>query len=122
MMKTNLKPASKLTISIGGDEQHAGHPLYREVLKVLKESGINGATLTKGVVSYGIGRQLHTMMNEVSMGNLPIVIEAVDESGKIEAVAESVAAMLGEHGLVQVQPTQILTTTQVEEKIGRADA
>jgi len=46
-MKPELKPAMKLTISVGEDERHAHHPLYREVVLALHKSGIVGATLTK---------------------------------------------------------------------------
>lgn len=116
MMKRELQPATKLTITIGGDERHAHHPLYQEVLKILHEHGVRGATLTKGVMSYGVRRRLHTMMNEVSMENLPVIIEAVDETQKVEVAAERVAELLGEHGLVQMQPTLIAGRTMVEEE------
>jgi uncharacterized protein len=97
----------KLTVSVGGDERHAHRPLYREVLKVLHEQGISGATLTRGVMSYGCRRRIHSMMNEITMENLPVIIEAVGEQGQTETAAEQIAQMLGEHGLVQLQPTTI---------------
>ena len=52
-MARTLQPATKLTIAIGGDERHAHQPLYKAVLMVLHETGIEGATLTKGAMSYG---------------------------------------------------------------------
>jgi PII-like signaling protein len=52
-MSREPRPAIKLTVSVGGDERHAHHPLYRAVLKALLLQGISGATLTKGVMSYG---------------------------------------------------------------------
>lgn len=97
----------KLTITVGGDERHEHHPLYQEVLRVLHSEGISGATLTRGVMSFGVRRSIHTIMNEIQMENLPIVIEAVDERAKVERVAALVAEMLGEHGLVELHPTMI---------------
>jgi hypothetical protein len=106
-MERKLQPAMKLTISVGGDERHAHHPVYQEVLRVFHNEGISGATLTKGVMSFGVRRSLHSTQNEISMDNLPIIIEAVDAQAKIERVAAQVAEMLGEHGLVELQPTMV---------------
>ena len=41
-----LAPALKLTVSVGGDERRAHRPLFREVLRVLHECGVGGATLS----------------------------------------------------------------------------
>jgi uncharacterized protein len=106
-MGRELQPAMKLTISVGGDERRAHHPLYLEVLRVLHSEGISGATLIKGVMSFGVCRSIHTTMNEITMENLPIVIEAVDESVRVERAAALVAEMLGDHGLVEMRPTMV---------------
>ena len=107
MTAVELLPAVKLTISVGGDERHAHHPLYQEVLRVLQEEKILGATLIKGVMSYGIRRSIHTTLNEVTMENLPIIIEAIDERPRIERAATRVAEMLGEHGLIEMQSSMV---------------
>ena len=111
-MTLELKPAMKLTISVGEDERRAHHPLYREIVLALHESGIAGVTLTKGIMSYGVQRRLHSTKNEIQMENLPIIIEAVDERAKVERAAAVVAEMLGEHGLVEIQPTMIACDKQ----------
>lgn len=115
-MKPVLKPAMKLTISVGEDERHEHHPLYRAVVLALHQAGIAGATLTKGVMSYGVQRRLHTIKNEIQMENLPIIIEAVDERSKVERAAALVAEMLGEHGLVEVQPTMVVGQEKKERE------
>lgn len=100
--------ATKLTVIVGGDERHAHQPLYEVVLQVFREAGVSGATLTKGMMSYGIRRRVHSNLDEVTMENLPVIIEAVDEDEKIRAAAERVAEVLGAHGLVQLQPTSAM--------------
>jgi len=50
------------------------------------------------------------------MENLPIIIEAVDERAKVERAAALVAEMLGEHGLVEIQPTMIACDKQDEQE------
>jgi PII-like signaling protein len=115
-MTRDLLPAMKVTISIGGDERSAHHPLYREVLDIFHREGISGATLTQGAMSYGVGRSIHSIKNEVTMENLPIIIEAVDEREKIERVAALVAEILGEHGLVEMQPTMLACTARKQKR------
>jgi len=115
-MNRELQPATKLTIFIGGDERHSGHPLYQSVIELLRESGITEAIMTKGAMSYGLGRRIHSTLNEVTMENLPLIIEAVDERERVEAAAHSVAEMLGGHGLVQMHPTTALRRRGGEEE------
>lgn len=110
-MAEELVPMMKLTVSVGRDETHARRPLHHEVLRILRECGVRGATLTKGVMSFGVGRRIHSNMDETTMGNLPVVIEAVDELYRVELVAERIVQMLGEHGLVQLQPTMVARRT-----------
>lgn len=109
-----LAPALKLTVCVGGDERHARRPLFREVLKVLRECNVAGATLTKGVLSFGEGRRVHSDMNEVTMENLPFVVEAVGGRVEVERAAVRVAELLGGHGLVQLQPTMLARARGVE--------
>lgn len=103
--KLQLKPAMKLTIFVGADERREHHPLYQEVLRILHDEGIGGATLTRGVMSFGSQRSIHSSKNEITMENLPIIIEAVNDVSKIDRAAALVAEMLGEHGLVDLRPT-----------------
>ena len=115
-MTRDLLPAMKLTISVGGDERRAHHPLYREVLDIFRREGISGATLIQGTMSYGVRRSIHSIKNEVTMENLPIIIETVDEREKIERAAALVAEILGEHGLVEMQPTMLACTVREHER------
>lgn len=115
-MTRELQPALKLTITVGGDERHAHHPLYQEILLVLHREGIGGATLTNGVMSYGVRRSIHSSMNEITMENLPIIIEAVDEPEKVKRAADLVAEILGDHGLVEVHPTMLACHRSAEQE------
>jgi PII-like signaling protein len=116
-MDKELQPASRLTVFVGGDERRAHQPFNAAVLAFFRELGINGATLTKGVMSYGMRRRMHFCINEVSMENLLVVLEAVDESRKIAAAADRVAKLLGAHGLVQVQPTMFVHLAPADREV-----
>jgi PII-like signaling protein len=107
-MDIGLQPATKLTVFVGGDDRRRHRALYRSVTKLLRENGIAGAYLMKGVMSYGSRKQIHSTVNEITMENLPIIIEAIDEQKKIETVAPLIAELLGPHGLIQMQPTKVI--------------
>ena len=121
-MGTYLKPATKLTVFVGGDERSAHHSLHQEVLRLLRDAGLPQATLTKGVMSYGHRRFIHTAMNEITIENLPIIVEVVGEQVKIEGAAGLIAELLGEHGLVQFQSTEIVLRASTERKGATTDA
>jgi PII-like signaling protein len=103
-----LVKASKLTVFVGGDERREHRPLYQVVVDILRQHEVVGATLTKGAMSYGHRELIHSAVNEVTMSNLPIIIEAVDGAEKIHVAAEHIAKVLGQHGMVQTQPTTIV--------------
>src|SRR5947207_14963162 len=106
-MNVALKSMLKLTVFVGSDERYAHRAMHDAVIAVLHERGIAGVTVTKGVMGYGGRRRLHSALNEITMENLPLIIEAVDERAKVESVATLIAEMLGEHGLVEIQRTAI---------------
>jgi uncharacterized protein len=116
----SLLPAMKLTVFVGGDERQAHRALYHEVLELLLDEGIAGATLTRGVMSFGHHRSIHSVLNEITMDNLPIVIEAVDQTATIERAATRVAALIGERGLVTMQPTMIAQPLAVNDQGDKA--
>jgi CrcB protein len=97
-----LEPALKLTIYVGGDERHSHHPLVRDITKALREAGVGGATITKGVMSFGRGRRIHSIQNETTMDNLPLIVEAIGPPAAANAAAAKVAELVGSRGLVDL--------------------
>lgn len=115
-----LQPAVKLTIFVGGDEKREHHSLADEVIRILHQEGIPGATVTKGVMSYGFSRRIHSLLNEITMDNLPLIIEAIGERRKIESVARIIVDVLGEHGLCEFHPTSVLFGRTIERSENNA--
>jgi len=109
---------TKLTIFVGGDERREHHPLYQVVVDILLKHDIAGVTVMKGAMSYGGRRMIHSAQNEITMNNLPIIVEAADRHERIATVAERIATVLGEHGLTQIQPTMIVARGSEERSEG----
>ncbi len=95
----------KLTVTVGGDERHAHQPLYEEVLRVLRAQDLSRATVTRGTMSYGSRRIIHSSQNEITIENLPIIIEVIGEREKVEAAANLIAEVLEGRGLVELRST-----------------
>lgn len=103
--------AAKLTVFVGSDDRRGHRPVFKQVLKVLRERDVACFALLHGAMSFGQRNLVHSERNEVSMNNLPVVIEATDTEEKITAAAEEIAMLLESNGIVQIQPTTIAFAT-----------
>lgn len=87
-----------LKIYVSEDSRYKGHNLYHALVIKLKEIGMAGVTVTRGLESYGESRAIHNMKILDLSSSLPI-IEVIDENSKIEMAIPIVKEMVNE-GLV----------------------
>ncbi|MBI3964095.1 MAG: DUF190 domain-containing protein [Chloroflexi bacterium] len=83
-----------------------GKGLMHAILERLRSEGCAGATVLRGVAGFGAHNRMATTAIEVLALNLPIIIEWVDNSERIERVLPSICAMV-EQGLVTVEDVEI---------------
>ena len=88
-----------LKIYVSEDSRYKGHNLYHALVIKLKEIGMAGVTVTRGLESYGKSRAIHNMKILDLSSSLPIIIEVIDETSKIEMAIPIVNEMVNE-GLV----------------------
>ena len=88
-----------LKIYVSEDSRYKGHNLYHALVIKLKEMGMAGATVTRGLEGYGKSKSIHNMKILDMSSSLPIIIEVIDEAEKIEKVIPIVNEMVNE-GLV----------------------
>ena len=90
--------ATRMRIYLG-ESDHLGHlPLYEAIVKRAREEGLAGATVLKGVLGYGASDHIRTSKLLDLSGDLPMVVELVDEVGKIEAFRPVLARLMEESG------------------------
>lgn len=77
--------AKLLRIFCGTTDKINGLPLYEFLVYEAKREGLAGATVLKGVMGYGATSMVHTAKFLEISQDLPVIIEIVDESAKIEA-------------------------------------
>ena len=106
---TRLEGEGKLLrIFVGESDLWHGRPLYQAIVERVREHGLAGATVVRGIEGFGAHSHLHTARILRLSADLPIVIEMVDTADRIEAVLPLLDEMVGE-GLVTIERVHVLT-------------
>lgn len=96
-----------LRLIVSESRTHDGRPLYRKLLEVLREEGMAGATVLKGIAGFGHDRAVHTVAIEVAAIGLPLVIETVDSQEHIDRVLPKLEALM-EGGVMMLERAHVI--------------
>ncbi|GIU88995.1 MAG: hypothetical protein KatS3mg010_0094 [Acidimicrobiia bacterium] len=96
-----------LRVYIGESDTWQGRPLYQAIVRRLREQGIAGATVLRGIEGFGAHSRLHTARILRLSEDLPIVIEVVDREDRIRDVLPILDEMVTE-GLVTIEDVEVL--------------
>ncbi len=69
-------------------------PLYEMLVYAARRNGMAGATVHKGVMGFGGSSVVHSTKFWETNEKLPVVVEIIDESAKIEAFFEVIKPYL----------------------------
>ncbi len=97
-----------LRIFIGESDKHGRKPLYQAIVEMLREEGMAGATVLRGVEGFGANSHLHTARILRLSEDLPIVIEVADTAEKIEAIMPRLDEMVTD-GMVTLERVEVVT-------------
>lgn len=86
----------QLRIYVRGNDQWHGAPLYAAIVREARTRGLAGATAARGIMGYGTHSTIHEPHLLHTTGELPVVIEIVDEAGRIGAFLPVLDTMIGE--------------------------
>jgi PII-like signaling protein len=96
-----------LRIFVGEADRWQGKPLYEAIVLEARRRGLAGATVIKGFMGFGAHSRIHTAKLLELSQDLPIVVEIVDEPGKIEAFMPDLEKMVGD-GLITLERAEVL--------------
>jgi uncharacterized protein len=96
-----------LRIFIGESDRWHGKPLYEAIVERVREEGLAGATVIRGMEGFGAHSVLHTTRILRLSEDLPIVIEIVDSAEKIDAILPALDEMVAE-GMVTVEKVHVI--------------
>ena len=99
-------PALLVRIYIGEADHRDGKPLYQVIVAFLRERGLAGATVLRGIEGFGAHSRVHTAKILRLSEDLPIVIEIVDAAEKIEAFMPVVDGAIHE-GLATIERVRV---------------
>lgn len=100
-------PALRARIYVGEADHHDGRPLYQAIVERLRQRGVAGATVLRGIEGYGANAHLHTTRILRLSEDLPILIEVIDEEARLRAALEEIEPMVV-GGLITLEPIEVL--------------
>lgn len=94
-------------IYIGESDTWQGSPLYEAIVQLLRERGLAGATVLRGIEGFGAKQHLHTTRILRLSEDLPVLIEVVDAEARIRAILPELDAMVS-GGMITLEPVEII--------------
>jgi PII-like signaling protein len=94
-------------VYIGESDHWHGKPLYQAIVEFLRERGLAGATVLRGIEGFGAKAHLHTTRLLRLSEDLPVLIEVVDQEDRVRAILPELDAMVGD-GLITLEKVEVL--------------
>jgi hypothetical protein len=101
------RDAVLLRIFIGEADRSGSRPLYEAIVLKAREMQLAGATVMRGPLGFGHSSRLHTSKILRLSEDLPLVIEIVDSSSKINEFVAAIDSMM-QSGLITLEKVQVL--------------
>jgi len=105
-MGTNAK-GKLVRIYIGESDLWHSEPLYLALIEKLRKEGAAGASVFRGVAGFGAHSRIHTATVLRLSEDLPILVEWIDTSDRVERLLPDVAAMVGE-GMITSEEVEVI--------------
>jgi PII-like signaling protein len=96
-----------MRIHIGERDKHHGKPLYEAIVLLLRQRGFAGATVLRGIMGFGASAGIHSEKVLRLSLDLPLIIECVDTSEKIDAILPELDTMIG-GGLITLERANVV--------------
>jgi PII-like signaling protein len=94
-------------IYIGEADQWHGKPLYQAIVERLRERGLAGSTVLRGIEGFGAKAHLHTTRILRLSEDLPVLIEVVDQEDRIRAILPELDGMVVD-GLITLERVEVI--------------
>jgi PII-like signaling protein len=96
-----------MRIHIGESDRWEHKPLHEAIVEMFRREGFSGVTVLCGVGGYGSASRVHTDKILRLSQDLPIVIETVEYSERIEKILPRLDEMVG-GGLVMLEKVRVI--------------
>ena len=99
-----------LKIFTGETDRVDGKLLFEHIVEEARTEGLAGATVSRGVMSFGASHSIHTMKIFALSGELPMIIEIIDTEENIQRFLPKVNELMDRSkkgGLVITEKVQV---------------
>ena len=97
-MAMQFEHRQRLRIYMGEQAKYRHRPLYEVVVARAQECGLAGATVFRGILSFGVSGKVHTSKILELSPDLPVVIEIMDEGRRVEEFLQVLESLVKEAG------------------------
>lgn len=97
-----------LRLFIGESDTWHGKPLYQAIVERVRQEGLAGATVIRGMEGFGAHSRLHTSRILRLSEDLPVLIEIVDTTENIDRVLPFLDEMVKE-GMVTLERVRVIS-------------
>ena len=100
-----------LRIYVGESDRLNGKALFEEIVFEARKLKIAGATVYKGIMSYGASHSMHTLKMFALSSDMPVIIEIIDDFDKLKDFAKHVNSLLDKGkkgGLITLQKIDVI--------------
>jgi uncharacterized protein len=104
-------------IYVGEADKWHGKALYQAIVELLRDRGMAGATVLRGIEGFGAQAHLHTTRILRLSEDLPVLIEIVDQEDRLRAVLPELDAMVGD-GLITLEKVEVIAYRAKERPPG----
>jgi PII-like signaling protein len=102
-------------IYIGESDQWHGQPLSTAIVHLLRERGLAGATVLRGIEGFGARQHIHTTRILSLSSDLPVLIEVVDQEERIRAILPELDQMVSD-GLITLEQVEVIAYRATSER------
>jgi hypothetical protein len=100
-----------LKIYMGENDKAEGQLLFEKIVFEARKAGLAGATVTKGIMSFGASHSIHTMKIFALSEKMPVVVEIVDNIEKLDEFAKRINQLMDlskKGGLITFQELDVV--------------
>lgn len=103
--------AKLLRIFVGETDKYKNIPIYEKIVLEARRNHLAGATVVKGIMGFGKNSIIHTSKILTLSEDMPLVVEIVDETEKIEKFLDVIDTIFEESkssGLITVEKAHVI--------------
>lgn len=112
--------AVRLTIMVGESDQWHHRPLFSEIVHRAHAAGLAGATVLRGIESFGASSRIHTTRLLSLSEDLPVVVLIVDTDERVRTFLPQLDELVTE-GLVIIDEVEVIRYVGREPKSADAE-